>query len=85
MDRAEKERVQLIDKIEKQQKEIKVVCCNYFEKYDQELTVVKKGLYANADKYGEWKTKLIEPSSFNDARLFALETRVNEEEEVRFA
>lgn len=27
---------------------------------------------------------LIEPTSFNDARLYALETRFNEEEEMRY-
>lgn len=34
-------------------------------------------------KYQEWSKVLIEPQSLNDARLFALETRVHEEEELR--
>ena len=46
---------------------------------------MKHDLNENGKKYGNWVEKLIEPSSFNDARLFALETRVNEEEDVRFA
>lgn len=61
-----------------------MICCNYFERYDRELNEVKDGLTANGDKYHYWVKKLIEPSSFNDARLFALETRFQEEEEMRF-
>mmetsp|Transcript_14270 Transcript_14270/g.22220 ORF Transcript_14270/g.22220 Transcript_14270/m.22220 type:complete len:90 (+) Transcript_14270:74-343(+) len=34
-------------------------------------------------KYENWSKVLIEPSSLNDARLYALETWVSEEEEVR--
>lgn len=34
-------------------------------------------------KYENWSKVLIEPSSLNDARLFALEARVLEEEDVR--
>lgn len=49
------------------------------------MTLIKKELDANSDKYGNWVKRLIEPSSFNDARLFALETQVKEEEEIRFA
>lgn len=48
---------------------------NYFEKYDKELNGVKDGLAISNEKYSHWVKKLIEPSSFNDARLFALETR----------
>jgi len=34
-------------------------------------------------KYDSWSKVLIEPQSLNDARLFALETRIHKEEEVR--
>ena len=34
-------------------------------------------------KYEDWSKILIEPSSLNVARLFALETRLHEEEKVR--
>jgi len=34
-------------------------------------------------KYQDWSKILIEPTSLNEARLYALETRVHEEEEVR--
>ena len=34
-------------------------------------------------KYADWSKILIEPSSLNEARLYALETRMHEEEEIR--
>lgn len=34
-------------------------------------------------KYADWSKILIEPQSLNDARLYALETRMHEEEEIR--
>ena len=35
------------------------------------------------DKYTDWSKVLIEPASLNEARLFALESRMHEEEEIR--
>lgn len=35
------------------------------------------------NKYENWSKVLIEPSSLNDARLYALETRIHEEEDSR--
>jgi hypothetical protein len=35
------------------------------------------------NKYENWSKVLIEPSSLNDARLYSLETRIHEEEDVR--
>ena len=35
------------------------------------------------NKYENWSKVLIEPASLNDARLFALETRIHEEEDIR--
>ena len=78
------ERKKVATKIEKQYNEIKNVCCNYFDRYDRELGSMSKILTDNKDKYENWVEKFIEPSTFNDARLFALETRFNEEEEMRF-
>lgn len=34
-------------------------------------------------KYDDWSRVLLEPMSLNDARLFSVETRVTEEEEMR--
>ena len=35
------------------------------------------------NKYNDWTRVLIEPATINDARLFSLESRVTEEEEMR--
>lgn len=35
------------------------------------------------NKYKDWSKVLIEPATMNDARLFALESRMESEEEVR--
>jgi hypothetical protein len=35
------------------------------------------------NKYSDWSKLLIEPTTVNEARLFALETRVHEEEDMR--
>lgn len=35
------------------------------------------------NKYNDWSRVLIEPMSVNDARLFSLESRLYEEEEMR--
>ena len=34
-------------------------------------------------KYADWSKILIEPASLNEARLYALETRLHEEEDLR--
>ena len=34
-------------------------------------------------KYTEWSKLLIEPMSMNDARLYAVETRLHKEEDMR--
>lgn len=35
------------------------------------------------EKYQDWSKVLVEPASLNDARLFSLESRIHEEEEMR--
>lgn len=35
------------------------------------------------NKYKDWSKVLIEPATMNDARVFALESRMEKEEEVR--
>ena len=34
-------------------------------------------------KYDDWSRVLIEPATVNDARLFSVESRITEEEEMR--
>ncbi len=55
----------------------------YFEKYDIDLEELKINMKVLNQKYTDWSKILIEPSSLNEARLYALETRIHEEEEIR--
>jgi len=77
------ERKATLNKYEKQFNQIKIVCCKYFERYDTELDAVQMKVESVMDKYQDWSKVLIEPASLNDARLFSLESRVHEEEEIR--
>ena len=78
-----KERKATLQKYSRQFDQIKLVCCKYFEKYDIELDSVKIKANNVMDKYSDWSKVLIEPASLNDARLFSLESRIHEEEEIR--
>ena len=55
----------------------------YFEKYDIDLEEVKISMKLLNQKYADWSKILIEPASLNEARLYTLETRLHEEEEIR--
>ena len=77
------ERKVTLAKYAKQFDQIKLVCCKYFEKYDIELETVKIKAKNVMDKYQDWSRVLIEPASLNDARLYSLESRIHEEEEMR--
>jgi len=59
------------------------VCSNYFSKYELDLDELKIRITNLQDKYKDWQRILIEPATINDARLFSVETRLNEEEEMR--
>ena len=59
------------------------MCSNYFNKYETDLDEVKIRITNLQDKYKDWQRILIEPATMNEARLFSVETRLNEEEEMR--
>jgi len=59
------------------------VCSTYFHKYETDLDEVKIRIANLQDKYKDWQRILIEPATLNDARLFSMETRLTEEEEMR--
>jgi hypothetical protein len=77
------ERKAALQKYEKMFSQIKMVCCKYFDKYDTELETIKIKTSSVMEKYQDWSKVLIEPSSLNDARLFSLEARIHQEEEIR--
>ena len=71
------------DRFQANTKKIKAVCSNYFDKYETDLEEVKIRVKNLQDKYKDWQRILIEPATMNEARLFSVETRINEEEEMR--
>ena len=48
-----------------------------------DLDELKINMKVLNQKYTDWSKILIEPTSLNDARLYALETRLHEEEDLR--
>jgi hypothetical protein len=59
------------------------VCCDFFQRYDAELDEQKAGNALMQEKYENWSSSLIEPTSLNISKLFALESRVLQEENIR--
>ena len=59
------------------------MCAKYFEKYDVKISGVMDQSNEVMKKYENWSKVLIEPSAMNDARLYSLETRVHQEEDIR--
>lgn len=76
-------RVELNSKYSRKFSKIKDVIAKYFEKYDVDLEELKINMKVLNQKYADWSKVLIEPTSLNEARLYALETRLHEEEEIR--
>jgi hypothetical protein len=64
-------------------KHVKQVCSDWFTKTEMNVEENKIRQHVLEDKYSEWTRIVIEPQSMNDARLFSVETRVAEEEEIR--
>lgn len=77
------ERKNTVEKYKKDFDNIKVVCAQFFEKYDDALKKVQIQSEQVMQKYQDWSRVLIEPTSINEARLFALESRLKKEEEFR--
>ena len=64
-------------------KNMRKVCSDYFANYETNLEEVKIRQHVLENKYADWQKVLIEPATVNDARLFSVEQRVEEEEEMR--
>jgi len=60
-----------------------MVCSSFFDKYETDLEEVKIKIDNLQNKYKDWQRILIEPTTLNEARLYSVETRVTEEEEMR--
>lgn len=64
-------------------KSIKSVCSNYFQHYELDLEELRLRTATLENKYKDWSKVLIEPQTMNDARVFALEARMEKEEDTR--
>ena len=64
-------------------KSIKGVCSNYFQHYELDLEELRLRTASLENKYKDWSKVLIEPQTMNDARVFALEARMEKEEDTR--
>jgi hypothetical protein len=64
-------------------KQIKAVCSNYFQHYELDLEELRLRTGGLENKYKDWSKVLIEPATMNDARVFALESRLENGEECR--
>lgn len=77
------ERKATLDNNNAQFKNIKEVCCDFFQRYDHELDEQKAENALMREKYKNWSSSLIEPTALNVSKLFALESRVLQEENIR--
>ena len=77
------ERQSAADKSVKQYNELRAASTDFFAKYDQRMETLEMQASLMSKKYEEWSKVLIEPTSLNVARLYALETRLHEEETLR--
>jgi hypothetical protein len=82
-DELHQKRVEVNTKYARKFQKIKDVIAKYFDKYDVDLEECKINMKVLNQKYADWSKVLIEPTSLNEARLYALEARLHEEEEIR--
>lgn len=82
-DKVQQDNSGIYDRYDEKLKTIKDVCAQYFSKYEKILinhqTVVK-----DLEKQQEqWVQMLIKPQELNQARLYAVETRIKENEQAK--
>jgi predicted Ser/Thr protein kinase len=56
---------------------------DFLQNYDDRMIYIEGTVQLQMKKYEHWSKVLIEPTSLNVARLYAIETRINEEENNR--
>lgn len=71
----------IYEKYDEKLKKIKDVCAQYFSKYEKHLInhqTIVKDLERQQEK---WVQMIIKPQELNQARLYAIETRIKENEQ----
>ena len=59
------------------------MCAKYFERYELDLESLRLRCGTLENKQNDWQKVLIEPQTLNDAKVYALEARLEREEDVR--
>lgn len=70
-------------KYEEKLKKIKEVCAQFFNKYDKQLTSYDEQMHELDKRIEDWAKLLVKPQEVNQARLFAIDTRLKETEDFR--
>ena len=68
---------------EEKLKKIKEVCAQFFNKYDKQLTGYDEQMNELDKRIEDWAKLLVKPQEVNQARLFAIDTRLKETEDFR--
>lgn len=62
---------------------IKDVCANYFSKYEKHLMQQQELIKTLEKRQEDWITAIVKPQEVNQARLFGIDSRLNENEKIR--
>lgn len=73
----------LQDKYDEKIDKIKDVCASYFSKYEKHLLSQQELMQNLEGRQQDWVTTIIKPQEVNSARLYALESRLNEGDKIR--
>lgn len=59
------------------------MCAQFFNKYDKQLTSYDEQMHELDKRIEDWAKLLVKPQEVNQARLFAIDTRLKETEDFR--
>jgi hypothetical protein len=71
----------IYEKYDEKLRKIKEVCASYFSKYEKHLLNQQTLVKDLERQQQQWVQMLLKPQELNQARLFAVETRIKESEE----
>ena len=78
-------RYEIEEKYDERISKIKSVSAAFFNRYDADLKSVETKVESTSKAQEEWVKKIVAPQELNQARLFAIETRMKESEESRIS
>lgn len=73
----------IYERYDEKLKKIKDICAQYFSKYEKHL-INHQTIVSDLEKQqDQWVKMIIKPQELNQARLFAVETRIEENETMK--